>query len=92
LLATPASPRSPWRGGINAALFCRALTILNLAGQDIDHELGELVCVAGALLAFRSAGHLFIPGGPKEIAVFGDSRQNFAGRNADPWRVILPNL
>jgi len=35
----------------------RRLPIRNLAREDIDHELGELVCVAGILPAFRSARH-----------------------------------
>jgi hypothetical protein len=34
-----------------AAFLRRGFTILNLAGQDINHEFGELVCVTGALLA-----------------------------------------
>jgi len=42
------------RGRIDAALFRRRLAILDLAGQDIDHELGELVSVTRALLAFRA--------------------------------------
>jgi hypothetical protein len=37
--------------------FRREFAILDLAGQDIDHEFGELVCVAGALLAFRFGWH-----------------------------------
>ena len=48
--------RSPPQG------FCPVppgwLVILNLAGQDVDHELCELVGVAGVLLAFRAARHL----------------------------------
>ena len=45
-------------GRINATLFGRALAVLDLAGQDMDHELGELVCVARAFLAFRSGRHI----------------------------------
>jgi hypothetical protein len=33
--------------GVFALFLWRAFAILNLAGQDIDHELGELVCVTG---------------------------------------------
>jgi hypothetical protein len=45
------------RRRIDTAFFGREFAVLNLASQDIDHELGELVCVAGALLAFRSGRH-----------------------------------
>ena len=31
----------------HAAFLRRGFTILNLAGQDINHEFGELVCVTG---------------------------------------------
>jgi hypothetical protein len=42
------------RSRVNTPFLWRSRAVLDLSGEDIRHQLGELVCVAGALEALRS--------------------------------------
>src|SRR5271165_5434362 len=58
--ATSGPPCTSGSGRCNAsasAVGAVRLAVLNLTRENTDRELGELVCVAGALLTFRSARH-----------------------------------
>jgi hypothetical protein len=57
----PAKAAALDRSRINASFLWRRLPVLDLTGQDIDHELGELVCIAGSFWALDHS-HIMIDG------------------------------